>query len=994
MCRPFRMRSTVLLWVAAALATGAAGHGLRSVFADDARVQSLPGREADVPPSLSPEQALAAFRLRPGFRIELMAAEPLLGDPIAFDWSADGRLWVLEMGDYPLGTDASGKPGGVVKSLDDADGDGRFDRSTIFLDGLPFPTGLMPWRNGLLIACAPDILYAEDADGDGRADRREVLFTGFRPGNQQHRLNGFELGLDGWVYGANGDSGGRVQSPRTGKVVDIPRHDFRFDPDSGAFEAEVGTTQYGRHRDDYGTWFGNNNPTWAWQFVLEASDLARNPRFGPLDVRKTLEPVTNLFPASRTLPRFNDLHTANHVTSANSPTPYRDVLFGAGFEHALFVSEPVHNLVHAMRLEPDGATWTGRRLPGEEASEFLASTDHWFRPTMLRTGPDGALWIADMYRAVIEHPEWIPDDWEARLDLRAGHDQGRIYRVYPEGQLPRPVARLDRLDTKGLVAALASPSGWVRDTAQRLLLHRRDPEAAPLLAEAVRAGHPAAAAGSGLPLKGRLQALWTLRSLGLIEADTATSLLASDDPLVAASAIRCIGGSLDRSTALGEAVLARADDPDPRVRLAVALALGTWADPRAGRALAAILGRDREDPWLRAAVLSSAAPHAGQLLGHLAAAGTLAHLPDPYVRSLFATAGVQASGSRTVASLLPSILEPATGGRYASWQFAALAALLDQPDDAGGKKAIVLAEPGLRERFDRLCDAAGQVAVAPGAAESDRLSALGLLGRRPTHVAEDRARLASLLDPKTPGSIQLGAVAALARSRDDQVARVLVAPWRTATPGLRTAILDTLLSRPSWTAELLSCLEDGCVPPSEIGAAYRRRLLALDATDLKRRAEAVLSAPSASRKEVLDRYRPTLATAGDPQAGAAVYRKLCASCHRFDGQGVEVGPGLATITDRSPEALLAAILDPNQAFEAKYASYTVATRDGRVLEGLISAESGSGLSLRKQEGKEDALLRDEIEEIAASGRSLMPEGLENDLSPRDLADLIAYLRTK
>ncbi|MCA1684916.1 MAG: hypothetical protein LC745_02805 [Planctomycetia bacterium] len=246
----------------------------------------------------------------------------------------------------------------------------------------------MPWRRGVIVASAPDIFYAEDRDGDGRADHREVLFTGFHPGNQQHRLNGFELGLDGWVYGANGDSGGVVKSTRTGKTVDIRGRDFRFKPDTGEFEAESGQTQYGRHRDDWGRWFGNNNPNWAWHYVLANADLRRNPLFAPPDPRKTLEPDTRLYPASRTAPRFNDPGAANRATSANSPTPYRDDLFGPHFEGSLFVSEPVHNLVHRMVLEPDGPTLKGRRAPGEAGREFLASTDAWFRPTMLRTGPD------------------------------------------------------------------------------------------------------------------------------------------------------------------------------------------------------------------------------------------------------------------------------------------------------------------------------------------------------------------------------------------------------------------------------------------------------------------------------------------------------------------------------------------------------------------------------------------------------------------------------
>jgi putative membrane-bound dehydrogenase-like protein len=195
---------------------------------------------ASDPPARTAEQSVESIQVERGFKVELVASEPLVKDPIAFEWGADGKLWVVEMGDYPLGIDGRGKHGGVVRYLEDTNGDGRYDKQATFLDGLGFPTGVMPWRDGVLVACAPDIFYAVDRNGDGRADHREVLYTGFGEGNQQHRLNGFVLGLDGWVYGANGDSDGTVRSIKTGKVTSISGRDFRFRPDTGDFEAESG----------------------------------------------------------------------------------------------------------------------------------------------------------------------------------------------------------------------------------------------------------------------------------------------------------------------------------------------------------------------------------------------------------------------------------------------------------------------------------------------------------------------------------------------------------------------------------------------------------------------------------------------------------------------------------------------------------------------------------------------------------------------------------
>jgi len=930
------------------------------------------------------EAARDAIRVRPGFRVEVAASEPQVLDPIAFDWGADGRLWVVEMGDYPLGVDGKGKPGGQVRTLEDTDGDGRYDKATVFLDGLGFPTGLMPWRRGVLVASAPDIFYAEDRDGDGRADHREVLFTGFHPGNQQHRLNGFELGLDGWIYGANGDSGGVVRSLKTGNSVDIRGRDFRFRPDTGEFEAESGQTQYGRHRDDWGRWFGNNNPTWAWHYVLSEPDLKRNTRFAPPDPKRSLEADTRLFPVSRTVPRFNDPGAADRATSANSPTPYRDDLFGPHFKDSLFVSEPVHNLVHRMTLAPDGATLRGARAVGEAKREFLASADGWFRPTMLKTGPDGALWVADMDRAVIEHPEWIPDDWEKTLDLRAGSDRGRIFRVVPVDKTPRTIPRLDRMDTAGLVAALDAPGGWQRDTAHRLLLHRNDPAAAKLLTTlVVSTNNP----------KARVQALWVLENLGALTPEPVLVSLRDGHPQVRRNSVRAARALLAASPAVGDAVLALADDPDPSVRFELALALGDWPNERAGRTLAAVALRDGRDPWVRAAVLSSAAPHAGTLLTALFAGP--GPPPAGLVEPLFALAETSRGGIGLV-GLIRTVGTPrASGKAFAPWQFSALAGLLDASARSG--KPLASAVEGHAQaaaavqRLDALYPAARELLADPMATVDHRLAAASLLGRDPRQRDAEREAVADLIRPQVPAPVQLAAVSGVGRGHDPKLPDALLSGWRGFSPAVRSAVLDTLLSRNDWTGSLLSSLEDTCTPPAEIDPAHRRRLLGHADKGVRDRAGAVFGLNRGDRAEVLAAYRSALKRAGDPSTGFAVFRRACAGCHKLGELGVEVGPDLAALEDRSPEAILTAVLDPNRAFEAKYTEFTVQLTDGRVKTGLIASETAAAVTLRRVQGEQDVILRADIESLSGSGRSLMPEGLEKDLTPRDLADLIALL---
>jgi len=556
----------------------------------------------DRPPPKSPAEALACFRVRPGFRVELVAAEPVVIDPVAFAWGADGRFWVVEMRDYPLGIDGKGEPGGVIKVLSDPDADGRFARATPFLEGVGFPSSVLPWRNGALIAAAPDIFYAEDTDGDGRADVRKVLFSGFTPGNQQHRVNGFEWGLDGWIYAANGDSGGLVKSLSTGREISISGRDFRFKPDTGELETVSAQTQFGRRRDDWGNWFGNNNPTWLWHVTLPEHYLRRNSQLAVKRVQHGLsnyDEPTRVFPASAPMVRPNQPWSLNHVTSGCSPTPYRDQLFGPDFATSVFASEPVHNVIHREVLEREGAGFTSHRAPGEERSEFLASTDNWFRPTTTKTGPDGALYIADMYRFVLEHPEWISPEAQARLELRAGEDRGRIYRVVPEGAARRPIPNLAIKTTRELVAAMESGNGWQRDTVQRLLVERADPTTA--------AGLKPLLAITQAP-QVRFQVLATLGELQALTSEILVAALTDPHPEVRSEALRQSESLAATGAELFSAVAALADDGDASVRQQAAFSLGAWPESQSEPVLRALATRDDAGESLRIAVMSSLRP--------------------------------------------------------------------------------------------------------------------------------------------------------------------------------------------------------------------------------------------------------------------------------------------------------------------------------------------------------------------------------------------------
>jgi putative membrane-bound dehydrogenase-like protein len=926
------------------------------------------------PPARAPEEGVKSIRIAAGLRVELVAAEPLIQSPVAIDFGADGKLWVCEMRDYPTGIDGNWKPGGVIKVLEDRDRDGRYETATNFLEGLPFPTGLMAWRKGVIVCAAPDVIYAEDTDGDGKADLRRVLFQGFATENYQARVNGLAYGLDNWVYGANGLIGGSIRGTMTGKVIDIGGRDFRFKPDSGLMEPASGLTQQGRVRDDWGNQFGGNNSVLIQHYPLPDHYARRNPYVAAPGsaVYVPRDPdSTRIYPASQTLARFNHPESANRVTSACSPMIYRDTLLGPTFSGNAFICEPVHNLVHRQVLDRDGVTFAGHRAEGEQSSEFLASTDHWFRPVQVRTGPDGALWVVDMYRFVIEHPRWISPERLAGLDVRAGADKGRIYRVFPENQRPRPLPVLGAKPSKELAAALDDSNGTTRDLVQRLLVERNDATAVPVLRGLVTtAKNPEA----------RSQALCTLDGLGATDAATLLGALGDTHPGVRSQAVRISEPRLPKDEALGRAVLALANDPDPTVRFQAALSLGEWSEPLAGKALGVLATKDAGDRWVLAAILSSSRQHAAAVLEQVIAKAKGRPSPDliePLISTLAATGTPE-----TLKVALAAITRPQAAS-FEVWQLGAVARLLDS-----SKGEVFLSEPAVRV----VTAAARERAAEAGAPAAERAVALRLLGRDPAQREADRETLVALLTPNEPSEVQFAALSALSRLHDLASDQAILSRFSSLGPAARSASLDALLARPESTELLLGAIEAGSLVPSAIDALHRQRLLTAGPDASRRRAEKALGRLAIGpRQAVLEAFASVKALTGNPERGRGIFGRVCAACHKVAGTGHEVGPDLAALTDTSVDALMTAVLDPNREVDARYASYTAALKDGRVVTGLIASETASALTLKRQENQTEVVLRNELEDLKATGQSLMPEGLENDLKPQDLADVIAYL---
>jgi putative membrane-bound dehydrogenase-like protein len=948
---------------------------------------------------LAPEEALKSWRVPAGFRVELVAAEPLVMDPVALTWDGAGRLYVVEMGDYPLGP-----VDGKVKLLEDRDGDGRMERSTVFADKLPYPTGAFPWKGGLLVTAAPDILYLKDTDGDGKADERRVLFSGFGEGNQQHRVNGLMWGLDNWIHGANGDSGGAIRMPaRPDQAgVDINGRDFRLRPplDSppfkggetgGVIEPVSGQSQFGTSFDDWGRRFICNNRYHIRLVVLPERYLKRNPN---LAVSRTIEDIAEygsvgarIYPISPVQERFNDYDHVGHFTAACGIHVYRGGLFPAAYQGNAFVCDAVGNLVHRCLLEPNGPSLVARRA--DDKVEFLASTDPWCRPVFLGTGPDGALYVVDFYRAVIEHPKWIPEAVQKRIDLRAGSDRGRIYRIVPE-QMPatRPPA-LDRATAADLVRELAHANAWRRDTAQRLLFERQERSVVPeLRVMAVRHDSP----------QGRLRALWTLEGLGALEPEQVLAGLRDAQAGVREQALILAEPFLAGAKPLRDAVLALAGDPDPRVRFQLAFTLGELAGEPALEALARLARQEASNPWFRTAILSSlgrTAPEFVPLLDR-AEVGFL-HELDPgklqFVRELAAVIGARGQ-PREIEALLVVLGKE---GRNAQWQFVAVSGLAEGA--LRGKTPLQVLLGGapewqaLQAPLQRVLQEAERVARTETQPLPLRVDAVHLLGLRQSPTA--LATLQQLLDYRQPQELQIATVQALGRRTEAEAIAFLFRGWKQFSPAIRREVLEVVFRQRKHLPALLDALAAGQLLPAELDTQRRNQLLRLlEGVALKRAQELLGEAKGTDRRKVVEEYRGSLALASDAQRGRQVFVKHCAACHRYDGQGSAVGPDLTDVRGRPEESLLEDLLDPNRALAPAYAGYVVETHSGQLLTGILAVETATSITLRRADNVQDLVLRKDIAILQATGQSLMPEGLEKTLARQEIADVIAYLKGK
>ncbi|MCH9776162.1 MAG: HEAT repeat domain-containing protein [Planctomycetes bacterium] len=963
-------------------------------------------------PATPPEDSLKGFRLEHGFGLELVAAEPTVMDPVDACFDENGQMYVAEMRGYPYLPEQRPdyipgpvrKNAGVIRLLQDTNGDGSMDQSFVFADTITWPTSVCCYDGGVYVIAPPNIYYFKDTDGDHKADIRETVFTGLPTKNVQGLANNLKWSLDNHIYFAGGTNGGSIL--KDGKVV-IPsgRRDLKLNPKTRELEAISGGSQFGHSMDDWGNRFVCSNSNHIQHVVYPSRYIKRNAYLAVPGVLRTAARRGAAAPVFRRSPPepYRVIRTARRVadpafrkrlspteqvatgffTSATGVTIYRGGAYPLEFQGNAIIGDVGGNLIHRKTMEQKGATHVATRA--DENTEFITSKDNWFRPVNFVNAPDGTLWVLDMYRETIEHPFSIPEDIKRHLDLESGYDRGRIYRlVHPQGTKFK-VLKLGKMPIDRLVLQLESPNSWNRETAQRLIWERQDKSAMEPLVNLLQT--------SKQPL-GRLHALWALDGLNALNAELLLKALKDREPGVREHAIRLSEKYSQKNPELSQAVLKLTADPDYRVQLQLAFSLGEFEKDAAIAGLTKLVDSRNFDRDLQVAVLTSSADIAGPLAVNFLreSKGKLSGSKRSLVIELLRIAGAKKDTNDSIAvlgyvsddsiSLVQKQLVLGALGEGLGRRGASLGTLLNDSK----------LDSKMKQRFDKTIADAVQIVEDEDKSLAERVAAIRLLGFMDYGVAGDV--LAEVLNPRSAPEIQLAAVEALSRMGHKDVSSALLTNWSGFSPAVRTDVIDALLGSSGRIDSLLNAIKQKKVKLNEIARDKKDLLTNHPNHAIRKRARKVLgNEVNKDRAKIVLAYQASLELKGEIERGKKIYMKNCSGCHKIGNQGHNVGPDLATTKNKSNSDLLIAILDPSREAQANYNTYTVVTDQGKLFTGIIAAETATSYTIRRAEGKQDVILRNNIDTLLSNGVSLMPNGLEKEVNPQQMADLLAFIKT-
>jgi putative heme-binding domain-containing protein len=687
-----------------------------------------------------------------------------------------------------------------------------------------------------------------------------------------------------------------------------------------------------------------------------AAEVYRTSPDEPWRVIRTKWRVAGLVPG----PIEGGGRPSGYFTGATGLTIYKGDALGDDFIGDAFIGDAGSNLVHRKKIRPNGVPFKAERPEDEQKTEFLTSTDNWLRPVQFANAPDGALYICDMYREVIEHPWSLPPGIKKHLDLNSGNDRGRIYRIVPEKCEQPKLPKLSGVSTSTLVEYLSHPNGWHRETAARLLYERQDKSAVEPLRYLLRTTHS---------IQGQIGALYALASINSLDQEDVFVGLQSPYADLRENALR-VSESLPLTRTLFERYEHLLDDPSPRVRYQLTWTLSTRPELNPSLPLKK-LAQNATDPWEKHAILAVLSRDPGRFFRAVNAGLPLDILSDAvYLVGLKGDLNASASALTYLVNIKQGIEQ--------------------LPPAANLIRGLQKSKPDLIQATIRELDTSVNLAqeiVTTQAASPLLPDAVVML--LPDYFPANREKVLAWLSPKIPSDLQVEVIKSLIQTSPQTAAGALNL-WPQLTPAVRAAYLDNALNQPRLMSALLNAVQKGILSPSEFSPAQVSKLRSSSRsnTDLVNK---LFGQNQTSRAEAIRQYRPALELAGDPLKGKMVFTNICASCHRLYGVGNAVGPDLESVRSAGKESLFISILDPNREVAPRFAAYDIKMTNGDELSGILANETAAGYTLKQANGTETFIPRNQVSKIQSTGKSLMPEGLESDLTQQGLASLLAYI---
>jgi len=949
----------------------------------------VPRRQQGVPgPPLSPEQAVAKMTVPSGFSVEVVAAEPDIVNPVAMTFDEKGRIWVTESFEYPRFEPGPGRD--RIKVLEDTDQDGKIDKVTIFAEGLNIPSGIAVGYGGVWVANAPDILFLQDTDGDLKADKREVVVTGFGRTDTHELPNSLTWGPDGYLYGLNGVFNHSHVKHR-GEEFKFTCAMFRIDPRTREFELFCEGTS-----NPWGIAFDPNGQAFVSACVIDhlwhLTETGYYHRQGGPYPEHTWK-IGSIVNHKHQMAAYCGIE---YFDSDAYPQEYRDCLY-MGNIHGGCVNVDV--------LQRDGSTYFAKPRP-----DFVTANDIWHMPVAQKTGPDGCLYVLDWY-----------DRYHCYQDARARPGdvdrlKGRLYRVRYENTPRAQPFDLTKESDDQLIARLASPNRFYRDQAQRVLSERASTDAIPKL-EAVVLDESASQ-------KTRLHALWALIGARQLREAFTLTLLSHDHPQLRRWAVRYQGTIASDNPQIAQRVGDLADDVSPDVRLQVAILAPqvdylptvptllevlhhspkdkliphiVWQNlhPQLEHQTPEYLTLMQQAPYAQSEAALSLLPRAaGRIL-------STPGLPVEHVASLVKLLASQPGQAKQLAACLERIAAQTqsrelTGERLAQLK-SELAESLSQVIQAGVKHPgyYHAANLALAWNDSQAMKIVPQVFASANQPTDRRVAALDAMLSAGHPQATDM--VTRYLQSSSQDRDEIGRVIQTLGKSDSQViATLLLEQLETLSAENRPKAIEVLLQRPAWTLMLLSQIESGKLPKDILSVNQLQRLVSTSSSEVGERIAAIYgtirSGRDPSRTFIVAKMRRLVTSGeGDPHRGIEVYNKLCGQCHKLHGKGQEVGPEITVNGRGNLEQLLSNVFDPSLVIGKDYQAVNVLTVDGRVLSGLLVEDSPSRVVLKLQGGKLETIARDDVDAMKTSDTSLMPEGIEKQLSQEEILDLFAYL---